>query len=128
MQPSGPGEDPPEERVRQDLSRLGSDAASAPQVPATVTARIGAALRSAPTPAVHAVTGASPRLRRPQVIAALIGLCAALTAIVLGALALLHTKPAPRFPVGPTADRITVSMSSMSPVPAAPSHSGITPR
>lgn len=38
------------DRVRRHLSALGVDSASAPDVPADVTARIGAALRSAPPP------------------------------------------------------------------------------
>jgi hypothetical protein len=40
----------PEERVRRALGRLGTDSDSAPEVPAAVIARIGAALRSAPPP------------------------------------------------------------------------------
>jgi hypothetical protein len=40
----------PEERVRCALGRLGNDTDSASAVPTAVTARIGAALRSASTP------------------------------------------------------------------------------
>jgi hypothetical protein len=39
-----------EERVRRALGRLGTDTDTAPEVPAAVTARIGAALRCAPPP------------------------------------------------------------------------------
>ena len=53
-----------EERVRQALAHLGSDAASAPDVPAGLTARIGAALRAAPQPAAHTTTAGRPRLSR----------------------------------------------------------------
>ena len=45
------------ERVRRDLAHLGADAGHAPDVPAAVSARIGAALRDASTPATHAVSG-----------------------------------------------------------------------
>jgi hypothetical protein len=40
----------PEERVRRALGRLGTDPDSAPEVPPAVTARIGAAIRSASAP------------------------------------------------------------------------------
>lgn len=120
MQPSGTDRDPHEERVRRDLARLGADAASAPEVPPAVTSRIGAALRAAPPPA-HAVNAHHHRWSRPRVIAAIIGICAALAAIVIGAIALLRPEPAPQFPVGPTADQITISMSPVSPVsPVSP--------
>ncbi len=42
------------------LLDLGTDAASAPDVPAAVTARIGAALRAAPPPPAHAASTALP--------------------------------------------------------------------
>ena len=102
-----------EERVRHALDRLGTDAASAPEVPAAVTTRIGAALRAARPPAAHAVTRTRPRLGRFQLIGVIIALCAA-AAITVAALALMRTASTPRFPAGPTAERITVS------VPLAP--------
>jgi hypothetical protein len=99
-----------EERVRQALAHLGSDAASAPEVPAGVTARIGAALRAAPQPAAHAVTSGLPRLGRLRVVALVVGVGAAAAVLVLGVVTLLHNAPStPAFPSGPTAERITVS-------------------
>ena len=97
--------EPPEERVRRALGRLGADADSAPEVPTAVTARIGAALRSAPTPpgALHAQTG------RPRFIALVVGVGAVVAAAAVGIAILLHTSPAPRFPSGPTAEKMTVS-------------------
>ncbi len=101
---------PPQERVRRALEHLGVDAASAPDVPPPVTARIGAALRAAPPPAAHAARPARPRRGRLRLVVAIVGLGAAAVAITLGTLAVLHSAPPPRtFPVGPTADRITVS-------------------
>ena len=38
------------DRVRRELADLGGDTASAPDVPAAVTARLGAALRAQPAP------------------------------------------------------------------------------
>jgi hypothetical protein len=101
------GSDPglPEERVRRALADLGTDAASAPDVPAGVTARIGAALRAAPP--AHAVTRKRPRLGRGQLIAVIVGIGAA----AAGVATLLHNAPpTPTFPAGPTAERITVSV------------------
>lgn len=46
------------DRVRRDVSALGADTASAPEVPADVTDGVDAALRRAPRPVV------GPRLRR----------------------------------------------------------------
>jgi hypothetical protein len=98
-----------EERVRQALAHLGSDAASAPDVSAGVTARIGAALRAAPQPAAHAVNSGLPRLSRLRVLALIVGVGAAAAVVVIGVVTLLHTAPsAPAFPSGPTAERITV--------------------
>ncbi len=98
----------PEDRVRRALSRLGTDSASAPDVPATVTARISAALRAAPPPPAHTASTALP-LSRLRVLTLLIGICAAVTAVAVGIAILLHSAPATRFPSGPTAEKITVS-------------------
>ncbi|OBA87290.1 hypothetical protein A5662_26240 [Mycobacteriaceae bacterium 1482268.1] len=98
----------PEERVRQALAELGADPASAPEVPAPVTARIGAALRAASPPA-H--TAAPPRLSRLRIIALVVGIGAAVAAAAVGIAMLTHSGPAPRFPSGPTAEKITVSTS-----------------
>jgi hypothetical protein len=86
----------PEERARRALAHLGNDAASAPAVPAEVTARIGAALRAAPPPAAHGITRVRPRLGRHQIIAVIIGVGAAAAAITVRALALPHTWPPTR--------------------------------
>jgi hypothetical protein len=91
------------ERVRRELALLGRDHASAPEVPAEVTARIDAALRSGPA---HGIP--RPRLRRWQVAALVIGLAGAVVGVALAASMLLRT-PAPSFPAGPTAQSITVS-------------------
>ena len=59
----------------------------------------------------HAITGASSRLGRLQIIGVTIGVGAAAAAIAAGAAALLHDPPPMRtFPAGPTADKITVSV------------------
>ena len=68
--------------VRRELGRLGADDASAPPVPAHVTARVGAALRSA----------APPRPARRRAALA-VGLCAA--AAILGAVALTRGTGSP---------------------------------
>jgi hypothetical protein len=101
--------DPALERVRHGLARLHHDEASAPDVPAEVTARIGAALRAAGEP-THAVE--RPRLRRVHVIGLVVGVAAAVAGVVIGT-TLLARDPAPRFSqAGPTAERITVSRPS----------------
>lgn len=46
------------DEVRRELRRLAADDAAAPEVPADVTARVGAALRNAPSP--------RPRFRFPR--------------------------------------------------------------
>lgn len=107
---AGGGRDPDVEampealhRVRGDLVALGSDEASAPDVPAAVTARIAAALRVAPPH--HAVRRSAPRL---QIFALMTGLGAAIVGGVVGGVMLIHgTEPATS--AGPTAESITVS-------------------
>jgi hypothetical protein len=90
------------DRVRRDLADLGADLASAPEVPAAVTARIGAALRD-PTPK-HSVRH-TPRW---QLIGLVAGVGAAVLGVVIGAV-MLARDPAPRWSAGPTAESITVS-------------------
>ncbi|KUI44357.1 hypothetical protein AU197_03370 [Mycobacterium sp. IS-1590] len=98
--------DPAVERVRRGLAELAHDEGSAPDVPAGVTARIGAALRAAGEPH-HAVD--RPRLRRIQVFGLLIGLAAVTAGVVIG-VSMLGRDPEPRFSrPGPSAERITVS-------------------
>jgi hypothetical protein len=87
-------------------------AATAPDVPADVTARIGAALGDAALGhagvrrAAHAV--GRPRLRGLQVLGPAVGLGATLVAIVVGAVMLVR-DPAPTRSATPTAESITVS-------------------
>ncbi len=102
------------DRVRRDLAHLGTDAASAPDVPAAVTARVGAALQathrvtgSARPPAAHSVRRSVPRMRRLQLVGVVAGLCAGVIAVGLGVVML--RAPAPTPSAGPTAERITVS-------------------
>jgi hypothetical protein len=97
----------PGERVRQALVNLGTDSASAPDIPASVTARISAALRAAPTARAH--TTARRRSSRLRTILLLVGIAAAATGIAVAVALLLHTTANPRFPSGPTAEKITVS-------------------
>jgi hypothetical protein len=92
------------ERVRRDLAELGTDEASAPEVPPAVTARVIAALRAQRGPA-HSIRRGLPRL---QVIALVIGLGAAVAGVVLGGLMLVR-DPVPTRSTGPTAESITVS-------------------
>ncbi|HJT94337.1 MAG TPA: hypothetical protein VJ777_20765 [Mycobacterium sp.] len=112
---SGTGQEPDPaaiDRVRRDLAHLGTDADSAPDVPAAVTARIGAALRADAAPAAHA---ASHPLPRPKLLALIVGIVAAVAGVVGGGL-MLTRDPAPRLSAGPTAESITVSR----PPPAIP--------
>ncbi|BBY44922.1 hypothetical protein [Mycolicibacterium celeriflavum] len=98
--------DPAVGRVRHELARLGRNAASAPDVPPEIPARIAAALQAAGDPA-HAVE--RPRLRRIHILGLVAGLAAATAGIVIGT-SMLTRDPAPRFSqAGPTAERITVS-------------------
>jgi hypothetical protein len=90
------------DRVRRDLAQLGTDDMSAPDVPAEVTARVGAALQ-ARRPG-HAVR----HTPRGQVIVLVAGVGAAVAAVVLGGLMLMRA-PAPSRSAGPTAESITVS-------------------
>jgi hypothetical protein len=100
-----------QERVRHALRHLGTDAASAPDVPAGLTARIGAALRAAPP--AHAARP-TPRAGRLRIVGMIIGI-GALTASIVVCTAMLvrSSPPTPAFPAGPTAERITVSVSSV---------------
>lgn len=104
------------DRVRREVADLGADGDAA-DVPASVTARIGAALRTAPTrghrvvaparrgSAAHSDRRSLPRLR---LAAAVAGGCAVLAAIAIG-VAMLTDSPPPTPSAGPTADHITVS-------------------
>jgi hypothetical protein len=103
---SGAGQEPDPvalDRVRRDLADLGSDAASAPEVPPAVTARVVAALRAQPAHSMR-----RPPLRRLQIVGLVIGLVAVVAAVVVGGLMLVR-DPAPTRPWSPTAKSITVS-------------------
>ncbi|HYZ66830.1 MAG TPA: hypothetical protein VE666_03320 [Mycobacterium sp.] len=91
------------DRVRRELADLGADEATASDVPAAVTARVGAALRDAGAPAHSA-----RHTPRWQVFALVAGVGAAAVGAVIGALSLMR-PPTPTWPTGPTAERITVS-------------------
>ena len=96
--------------VRRELARLGSEERSAPDVPATVTAGVGAALRTAPAPGRPPRGGhALPRSRltRVQWAGLGVGISAVAATVILGAL-MLTRDPGPAFPSGPTAAQITV--------------------
>ncbi|OBH62885.1 hypothetical protein [Mycobacterium sp. E2479] len=90
-------------RVRRDLATVGADPGSAPDPPPQMTGRISAALRSAEPasddatgPAVHS---ARPHIRPARTVAAAAGLCAVLSAIGFGTVALLHApEPVPDTP------------------------------
>jgi hypothetical protein len=90
------------ERARRDLAELGSDGSSAPDVPPDVTARVIAALRAEPAHTVRRP------LRRLHVFVLVVGVGAALAGAIVGA-SMLGRDPAPAFPVGPTAEQITVA-------------------
>jgi hypothetical protein len=92
-------------RVRSALARLGADTGSAPEVPAAVTSRISAAMREARQPPAHSTAAVSS----PRFIALVVGIGAVVAAVAVGIAMLLHTAPAPRFPTGPTAEKMTVS-------------------
>jgi hypothetical protein len=100
-------------QVRRDVAAVGADPASAPEVPPRVTAGISAALGSAPAlTTAGGAHSARPRIRAARTIAALAGLCAALTGIGFGIAALLRDPGStPSAPV--TAEHITVSTPPM---------------
>jgi hypothetical protein len=96
--------------VRRDLAALGADPQAAPDTPPAVVTRITAALRSAPGPArpsgaAHALR---PRSRPTRKVAAAAGVAAAIAAIGVGTVALVH-NPAPTPSAPSTAEHITVS-------------------
>jgi anti-sigma factor RsiW len=96
------------DQLRRDLSEIGADESSAPEVPAEVTARIGAALQAA---APHRPSGPAHSVRhtpRWQLIALAAGVGAAVVGSVVGAVMLTH-DPAPTLSAGPTAESITVT-------------------
>jgi hypothetical protein len=98
------------DRVRSDLADLGSDETSAPDVPAEVTARVGAALQAEPphrSGPAHSIRH-TPRWQLTVLVA---GVGAALVGVVLGGL-MLARDPAPRWSMDPTARSITLSRAA----------------
>lgn len=96
----------PDAELRRVLNRLGDDADSAPEVPADVTARIGAALRQASHVGGHVVI--RPKLagwQRAGLVAGVLALAAGL----VGGVVMLGRTAEPAFPAGPTASLITVA-------------------
>jgi hypothetical protein len=92
------------DQVRRDLAELGADESSAPEVPAEVTARVGAALRDRHHAPAHSVRH-TPRW---QLIALVAGVGAAVVGAVVGGL-MLTRDAAPTWSTGPTAKTITAS-------------------
>jgi hypothetical protein len=86
------------DRIRRDLAEIGTDATSAPDVPADVTARIGTALRSglppakqaAPRPDAHVASGVRLPSFRFRNIAAAAGVAAVVAAGAVGTTTLLR--------------------------------------
>ncbi len=104
---TGDGLDPAVvERVRRDLAELGSDGASAPDVPPEVTSRVVAALRAESSTPSH--SRRRPPLRRLQVIGLVVGVGAALAGAIVG-VSMLGRDATPTFGAGPTAEQLTVS-------------------
>jgi hypothetical protein len=101
----------PQERVRRALGRLGTDAHSAPPVPPGITARIAEALRAAPP--AHAARS-TPRVGRLRIVGLIIGVVAA-AAMIVCALLMYSSPRTPPFPTGPTAERMTIPVSSVTP-------------
>ena len=97
------------DRVRRDLAALGAGDAPAPDVPAEVTARVGAALRAEPPPRTPGGPAHSVR-HTPgwQLVGLVAGVGAAVVGVVVGGVMLVR-EPAPTRSAGPTAERITVS-------------------
>jgi hypothetical protein len=92
------------DQVRRDLAELGADESSAPEVPAEVTARVGAALRDRHHVPAHSIRH-TPRW---QLIALVVGVGAAVVGAVVGGL-MLTRDTAPTWPTGPTAETIAAT-------------------
>src|SRR5262245_50582263 len=81
------------DRVRRELADLGADAASAPSVPAEVTARIGSALQAAQSQRSPGAPAHSARhAPRWQVIGLVAGVGAEVVGVVVGALMLAREQ------------------------------------
>jgi hypothetical protein len=84
--------------VRRELGRLGADDASAPDVPAHVTARVGAALRNA-----------TPRRRTGRRVAFGVGILVA-CATILGVAGQTRSPVTPAFPLPDTQLRAALNL------------------
>lgn len=105
------------DRVRRGLADLGTDAASAPAVPAQVTARVSAALQAAPPHRPNDGPAHSVRhTPRWQLVSLVAGVGATAVGVVIGAM-MLTREPAPTWSAGPTAERITVSRTAARDLP-----------
>jgi hypothetical protein len=78
--------------------------------------------RALARPPAHSVNAGLARMSRPRIIALAIGIGAALAAVAAATAILLNTDSSPRFPSGPTAEKITVSRT-----PADPPEAVVTP-
>src|SRR5262245_21027373 len=97
------------DQIRSDLAGLGTDVASAPDVPAEVTARVGAALQAeAPHRRSSGPAHSTRHTPRWQLVALVAGVGAAVVGLVLGGV-MLTRDPAPTWSTQPTARSITVS-------------------
>lgn len=102
-------------RVRAALAHLGRDERSAPEVPPEITARIVAGLRNAsrretgapagPRPPAHSVRAAVPRR---HIVGLVVGVGAAIAAIVIGATMVTRVPASTRPAASVTASSITV--------------------
>lgn len=101
--------------VRNDLAALGTESATASDVPAEVTARIADALAAASaSEAAGAKHAARPPLRALRITALVIGVIAAVSGVVFGTTSLL-ANPDPKSDGLVNAEHITVS--STAPIP-----------
>jgi anti-sigma-K factor RskA len=113
------------DRVRRELAELGTDDASAPDVPAEVTARVGAALQAAPLPLPHRRPAHSVRhTPRWQVVGLVAGLGAAVIGVAVGGVMLVRATT-PSLSAGPTAKSITVSRPASELPLSAPQIAGL---
>lgn len=105
------------DRVRRDVADLGVDAATAPDLPAGLTARVGARLRVAPPPVhevVHRGAAGTAHAARASAfgirsMAAAAGVAAVIVAGVVGTTMLVRGQPDRGFDTATTASSMRVS-------------------
>lgn len=108
------------DRVRREVADLGVDAASAPAIPADVTARIGTALRNEAPPANPALgrrdVMGTPAVRHPpsrlRTVAAAAGLAAVVAAGAVGTTMLVRIDPSRPPDAGRPASHVPMSGTS----------------